>query len=113
MHRLSAIVVGCVGLQLAACAGAGDGATQGREVVRITDAAGLPGPLVDDVLRVVNDPATLRSFGNLNIEAATGQRRRRRARRECEHRGSRTRTRDHREWRCAAASRGGSTATCW
>ncbi|MFN8571676.1 MAG: BamA/TamA family outer membrane protein [Gemmatimonadaceae bacterium] len=45
------------------------GAAQGREVVRITDAAGLPGALVDDVLRVVNDPGTLRSFGNLNIEA--------------------------------------------
>jgi hypothetical protein len=40
-----------------------------REVVRVTEAGGLPRALLDDVLRVVNAPATLRAIGELSIAA--------------------------------------------
>ena len=40
-----------------------------RDVVRVTETGTLPRNLIEDVLRVVNSPTTLRAFGDLRIDA--------------------------------------------
>lgn len=41
-----------------------------RDVVHLTDTGTLPRTLIEDVLRVVNSPTTLRAFGDFRIDAS-------------------------------------------
>ncbi|MFN8582447.1 MAG: BamA/TamA family outer membrane protein [Gemmatimonadaceae bacterium] len=68
MGRLFMSLVCCVLLGVAPLR-AQEGAPQHRDLVQLTDRRGLPDVLLDDVVRVINDPATMRAFGDLRIDA--------------------------------------------